>query len=120
LLARPLERSRRAHVFQDPGNSTDGQLVPLHGPSLGFLTAPAEAGQKFPHMRPMIANAEVLADHLGDPEQCPEIGAIPRPHPGSASSAAPGPPRLYAGHQRFTELTEAENWRATADSVGRP
>ena len=73
-------------------------------------------------MRPMIATAEVLADHLGDPEQCPEIGAMPAHRGGGGSGIGFGrspraPARLNAGYQRFTELTEAENWRATADRV---
>ena len=60
-----------------PGNS---RFVPLDGPPFGFLTAPAQAGQDFPHVRRMIANAKLLADQRGHSGQRPEIGAVPGPH----------------------------------------
>ena len=82
-------------------------------------------------MRRMIANAEVLADHPGHSGQRPEIGAIPGPQRPAAQqrhelllldgrqargaardglrAQPPDPARVYACHQRSTELTEAEN-----------
>lgn len=71
---------------------------PAPRPGVGSLTAPAEAGQDFPHMRRMIANAEVLTDHRRDPGQRPVIGAIPCPQ------------------RPLAQQGQAENWRAAADS----
>src|SRR5216683_6313054 len=74
---------RRAAFFypgpRAPLPPGDGRVVPLDGPPLGLLAAPAQAGQDFPHVRRMIANAKLLADQRGHSGQRPEIGAVPGP-----------------------------------------
>jgi hypothetical protein len=71
-------------------------------------------------MRPMIANAEVLADHLGDPEQCPEIGAVPRRIRDWLRAQPPGPrapvrlpPAMHRTH-RGGELARHRRQRVPA------
>ena len=74
---RPLRRAffyTRPVLLTPPG---DGFFVAFACPPFGFLATPADAPQHVPDPGRVVADAEMLLDHFGDPLQRPQVGHIP-------------------------------------------
>ena len=77
-----------------------GLLIPLLSPALGFLQALPKSLQQTTHMRGVVADPELFADHYGYPLTCPYIS----PKAVSLSS-----PLQKLGHPGTLLLAEARS-----------
>lgn len=121
----------------------DRRLVPLAGPALRFLAAPALPAQDLPDVGGVVRDPEGASDDRGPPRQGPEVGAEPvglrpveeelqelRPLPrgqaggpprGGLARRASGPPAATSACQRLTADRHPRSGAIRSDcDAGRP